>query len=75
MGRMAARVAKETHEGSSSHAARGAAVATGTTVTIDRYGEYRDGVTLGTLQELMFAYVTQLGATKRRPRTVAPGWV
>ena len=44
-------------------AARGAAMATGTTVTIDRYGEYRDGVTLGTLQELMFAYAKQLGAT------------
>ena len=35
----------------------------GTTVTIDRYGEYRDGVTLGTLEELMFAYAKQLGAT------------
>ncbi len=44
-------------------AARGAAMATGTTVTIDRYGEYRDGVTLGTLEELMFAYAKQLGAT------------
>ena len=44
-------------------AARGAAMATGTTVTIDRYGEYRDGVTLGTLEELMFASAKQLGAT------------
>jgi amidohydrolase len=44
-------------------AARGAAMATGTTVAIDRYGEYRDGVTLGTLEELMFAYAKQLGAT------------
>ena len=34
------------------NAARGAAMATGTEVQIDRYGEYRDGLSLGTLQEL-----------------------
>ena len=43
-------------------AARGAALATGTTVEIDRYGEYRDGITLGTLEELYFAYAERLGA-------------
>ncbi|HEX7938340.1 MAG TPA: peptidase dimerization domain-containing protein, partial [Gemmatimonadaceae bacterium] len=46
------------------HAARGAAMATGTTVELDRYGEYRDGITLGTLQELAFAYAKKLGAPK-----------
>lgn len=47
------------------HAARGAAMATGTTVEIDRTGgEYRDGISLGTLEELMFAYVKQLGAIR-----------
>lgn len=43
-------------------AARGAALATGTEVTIDRYGEYRDGVTLGSLEELYWAYASKLGA-------------
>ena len=43
-------------------AARGAALATGTSVEIDRYGEYRDGITLGTLEELYFAYAEQMGA-------------
>jgi hypothetical protein len=43
-------------------AARGAALATGTSVEIDRYGEYRDGITLGTLEELYFAYAEALGA-------------
>jgi amidohydrolase len=44
------------------NAARAAALATGTKVTIERYGEYRDGVTLGTLEELVFAYAKQLAA-------------
>jgi amidohydrolase len=44
------------------NAARGAAQATGTHVEIDRYGEYRDGITLGTLEELTFAYARALGA-------------
>jgi amidohydrolase len=43
-------------------AARGAALATGTTVEIDRYGEYRDGVSLGSLEELYFAYARKLDA-------------
>ncbi len=43
-------------------AARGAAMATGTEVSIDRYGEYRDGITLGTLDELYFEYAKALGA-------------
>lgn len=43
-------------------AARGAALATGTEVEIDRYGEFRDGITLGTLEELMFAHAKALGA-------------
>jgi amidohydrolase len=43
-------------------AARGAAMATGTTVEIDAYGEYRDGISLGSLEELYFAYAKKLGA-------------
>jgi amidohydrolase len=43
-------------------AARGAAMATGTTVEIQPYGEYRDGISLGSLEELYFAYAGKLGA-------------
>jgi metal-dependent amidase/aminoacylase/carboxypeptidase family protein len=44
------------------NAARAAALATGTEVQIETYGEYRDGITLGTLEELSFAYAQALGA-------------
>ena len=44
------------------NAARGAALATGTDLEIDTYGRYRDGITLGTLEELTFAYARALGA-------------
>ena len=62
-------------------AARGAALATGTEVEIDRYGEYRDGVTLGTLEELYFAHAKALGAprvndVRQRPAGYEEtGWV
>lgn len=45
-------------------AARAAAMATGTKVEIETYGEYRDGITLGTLEELAFAYAKELGAPR-----------
>lgn len=44
------------------NAARAAALATGTEVEIELYGEYRDGITLGSLEELGFAYAKKLGA-------------
>jgi len=44
------------------NAARGAALATGTTLKINNYGRYRDGVTLGTLEELKHALEVALGA-------------
>ena len=62
-------------------AARGAALATGTQVEIDRYGEYRDGISLGTLEELYYAYARKLGAprleeTPQRPAGYEEtGWV
>ena len=31
---------------------------------IDRYGEYRDGITLGTLEELYFSYAKKLDAPR-----------
>jgi amidohydrolase len=55
-----------------SNAARAAALATGTKVTIDRYGEYRDGITLGSLEELVFAYARQLGAPQLSETPDAP---
>jgi hypothetical protein len=54
------------------NAARAAALATGTNVTIDRYGEYRDGVTVGSLEELVFAYAQKLGAPKINPEPQRP---
>ncbi len=54
------------------NAARGAALATGTTVEIDRYGEYRDGISLGTLQELSFAYAESLDAPEINPDATRP---
>jgi len=53
-------------------AARGAAMATGTTVEIDRYGEYRDGISLGTLQELAYAYAVEFGAPELTPEPTRP---
>jgi metal-dependent amidase/aminoacylase/carboxypeptidase family protein len=53
-------------------AARGAALATGTTVEIDRYGEYRDGISLGTLQELSFAYAEERDAPNINPEPTRP---
>lgn len=54
------------------NAARAAAMATGTEVKIDRYGEYRDGIALGTLEETYFAYAKSLGATRVEPDQQRP---
>ncbi|HEU5218356.1 MAG TPA: peptidase dimerization domain-containing protein [Gemmatimonadales bacterium] len=54
------------------NAARAAALATGTEVKIDRYGEYRDGIALGTLEETYFAYATSLGAVRVEPERQRP---
>jgi amidohydrolase len=62
-------------------AAKGAAQMTETEVAITRYGEYRDGVTDATLEELFFAYAKKLGAAgiqeeKGRPAGYEEtGWV
>ena len=53
-------------------AARGAALATGTQLELVRYGEYRDGITLGTLEELTHAYARKLGAPKLREEPERP---
>ena len=54
------------------NAARAAAMATGTKVEIDRYGEYRDGITVGSLEELFFAYAEKLDAPKRNAEPQRP---
>jgi amidohydrolase len=44
-------------------AARAAALATGTRVKIDHYGADRDGIGLGALNEVAFAYMKKFGGT------------
>ncbi|AMW06005.1 peptidase dimerization domain-containing protein [Gemmatimonas phototrophica] len=56
-------------------AARAAAQATGTKVTIETYGSMRDGVSLGTLNELAFAHVKRYGGGKVLTEPQKPqGW-
>jgi metal-dependent amidase/aminoacylase/carboxypeptidase family protein len=63
------------------NAARGSALAMGVDVEIKREGEYRDGISLGTLEELQFAYARKLGAPKLVDEAERPsgyeetGWV
>ena len=45
------------------NAARAAALATGTKVKIDNYGQMRDGISVATLAEVGFAYLKRYGAT------------
>lgn len=46
---------------------RAAGLATGTKVKIDHYGKLRDGISVGTLGELGFAYMRKFGATNVQP--------
>jgi amidohydrolase len=46
------------------NAARAAALATGTKVKIDNYGQDRDGISAASLSELAFAYMKKYGATR-----------
>jgi amidohydrolase len=45
-------------------AAKAAALSTGTKVKIDNYGQNRDGISVGTLGEVGFAYMKMYGAKK-----------
>lgn len=54
-------------------AARGSAMAMGVQVELQRGGEYRDGITLGSLEELGFAYAKKLGAPKLADDQERPG--
>jgi amidohydrolase len=53
-------------------AARAAALATGTKVKIDHYGQNRDGVGVGSLNELAFAYARKFGGKDVMPTPGKP---
>ncbi len=56
-------------------AARAAALATGTKVKIETYGSMRDGISLGTLNEVAFAHVKRYGGGKVQAEPGKPqGW-
>ena len=56
-------------------AARAAALATGTKVKIETYGSMRDGISVGTLNELAFAHVKRYGGGKIAMEPGKPqGW-
>jgi metal-dependent amidase/aminoacylase/carboxypeptidase family protein len=48
-------------------AARAAALATGTKVKIDHYGENRDGVSIGSINEVAFGYLKKYGGVNVQP--------
>jgi metal-dependent amidase/aminoacylase/carboxypeptidase family protein len=54
------------------NAAKAAALATGTTVHIDHYGKNRDGVGLGSLNEVGFAYLKKYGGQAVEPTPGKP---
>jgi amidohydrolase len=54
------------------NAARAAALATGTQVKIDHYGHNRDGIGVGSLNEVAFAYAKKYGATGVQPQPGKP---
>jgi amidohydrolase len=55
-------------------AAKGVAMATGTTVDIDRYGEYDVGIGVGALQDVAFQYAVDYGGIGIEERAVPAQW-
>src|SRR5205807_6731358 len=53
-------------------AARAAALATGTKVKIDHYGKDRDGIGVGSLNEVAFAYSKKFGGASVAPEPGKP---
>ncbi len=53
-------------------AARAAALATGTKVKIDHYGESRDGVSIGSINEVAFGYLKKYGGQNVQPEPGKP---
>lgn len=54
--------------------AKGAALATGTTVDIDHYGEYRPGIAVGALNDVVFQYAVDYGGVNIGERAVPRHW-
>jgi amidohydrolase len=54
--------------------AKGAALATGTTVDIDHYGAYKPGISVGTLNDIVFQYAVDYGGTNIGERNVPNQW-
>lgn len=54
--------------------ARGAAMSTGTTVDIDHYGEYRPGIAVGVLNDIVFQYAVNYGGIKIGKRAIPRHW-
>ena len=54
------------------NAAKAAALGTGTKVKIDHYGRNRDGIGVGSLDELAFGYMKKYGATGLAPEPGKP---
>jgi amidohydrolase len=54
--------------------AKGAGMATGTTVEIDHYGEYIPGISVGILNDLIFQYAVDYGGTGIGERAVPNQW-
>ena len=55
-------------------AAKGVAMATGTTVDVDRYGEYDVGISVGAFQDVAFQYAVDYGGTNIQERPVPSQW-
>ena len=54
--------------------AKGCALATGTTVDIDHYGEYNPGISVGALNDLAFQYALEYGGVNVGERKVPRHW-
>ena len=54
--------------------ARGVAMATGTTVDIDHYGEYKPGISVGTLNDVVYQYAVDYGGINVGERRVPRQW-
>ncbi|MBM3790844.1 MAG: M20 family metallopeptidase [Acidobacteria bacterium] len=61
---MKARMMIEAKREQMDNIARGAAQMTGTTVDVDRYGDYDPGVSVGTMNDIMFQYAVDYGAIR-----------
>jgi metal-dependent amidase/aminoacylase/carboxypeptidase family protein len=54
--------------------AKGCALATGTTVDIDHYGEYNPGISVGVLNDMAFQYALEYGGVNIGEREVPRHW-